>query len=80
MDELLFTAELLRYGVDLAVDIFKTEKRVFSLIPSSKKIEFSGRLNDLIGRFEKLWLLRNRPGGLEDSLDVFRKLDAKLKT
>jgi len=78
MEEMLFTSKLLRYGVDMTVEIFKTEKRDIQSIPENRKLELSGRLNKLLVTFKKLWLQRNRPGGLEESLDVFRKLDAEL--
>ncbi len=76
LEEILFTSKLLRYGVDLALDIFKTGKRDIQLIPINRKLELSGRLNKLLVAFKKLWMQRNRPGGLNDSLEIFRKLDA----
>lgn len=77
-DELLFTSELLRLGVDLAVDIFKTPDRIISDIPLRRRKELSAIVNGLIPEFKRLWLQRNRNGGLSDSLAYFYRLDAEL--
>ena len=76
-EELLFTSRLLRYGVDLAVDIFKTTGRRIKEIPLSRRLELSGVLDQLGKEFKRLWLHRSRPGGLVDSLTIFYKLDAE---
>jgi hexosaminidase len=77
--ELLFTANLLRYSVDLASEIFKTRNRDIKEIDKSRKMEFSVFLKKIMEEFKESWLERNRPGGLSDSLDIFKKLDSEFQ-
>jgi len=76
-DELLFTSKFLRFGVDLASEIFSTSGRFINEIPLSRRKEFSLSVHGFIPEFKKLWLNRNRDGGLNDSLVYFEKLDTE---
>ncbi len=77
-EELLFTSKLLRFGVDLAVEIFNTSDRLIAEIPLSEREKLSFSINSILSEFKRLWLKRNRDGGLADSLKYFEKLDAEL--
>ncbi len=77
-EELLFTSKFLRFGVDIATDIFSTPGRNIKEIPLSRRKEFSLSIHSLIPEFKRLWLNRNRDGGLIDSLVYFEKLDNEL--
>lgn len=77
--ELLFTSKFLKYGVDLASEIFKTNNREIADIDKVRRTELSVELNLFMEDFKLLWLRRNRSGGLADSLEVLMKLDTELK-
>ena len=74
--ELLFTAHLLRHGIQLTIELFKTESLAIKDIPVKKRKEFSEDLKSIISEFKRLWLVRYRDGGLQDSLNIFYELDA----
>lgn len=74
-EELLFTAELLRHGMELTVALFETEKMQIGDIPKEARLTLSRDLSRLIPQFERLWLLRNREGGMKDSSELLYRLD-----
>ncbi len=45
-------------------------------IPSAQRDDLRTRLGELIETYRTLWLRRNRPGGLDDSVSVLGRLDA----
>jgi hypothetical protein len=45
-------------------------------VPSAVRQEFASQLNELIDRYRRLWLARNRPGGLDDSVSWLLNLHA----
>ncbi len=45
-------------------------------VPEDQRRAFADRLDDLIDRHRELWLARNRPGGLEDSMSWLENLRA----
>jgi hexosaminidase len=49
-------------------------------VPEDQRRAFADRLDDLIERHRGLWLARNRPGGLEDSMSWLENLRAAYLT
>ncbi len=76
LEELIFTADLLRHGMELTIHLFNTEKIQISDIPAKKREKLSRDLKGLLPIFEKLWLSRNRKGGMAESMELFKKLDS----
>jgi hypothetical protein len=49
-------------------------------VPEPQRHAFAGRLDGLIDRHRSLWLARNRPGGLDDSVAWLDNLRAAYLT
>ncbi len=74
-EELAFTADILEFGINLTIKFFETEDlRVEDISDTERKV-LSMELITLIPEFERLWLVRNRPGGLKSSAGLLNKLD-----
>ena len=87
--ELQIATEMAIFGCDLAiarsnlpletVTIFLMTPKLFiqnsqlSTLPNSTKAELSSRLTELIPKYRKAWLNRNREGGLNDSCTRLQK-------
>jgi hypothetical protein len=76
-DELVFTLDILKHGINLTVKLFETEELKIEDILRRDRQFLSKELTILIPEFERLWLERNRPGGLEASMDRIKMLDAE---
>ncbi len=78
--EILFTADLLLFACRIAmIRITAKEKKILN-IPDKAVNPLIKDLKDLVERYKKLWLVRNRKGGLHDSinrLDKLKKLYSK---
>ena len=48
-------------------------------LPAEARAELAAELEPILTEFRRLWLLRNRPGGLEDSVGRFERLLASYK-
>lgn len=73
--ELSFTADILEFGINLTIKLFKTEDLTIEAISDTERKVLSRELINLIPEFERLWLVRNRPGGLEASAGLLKKLN-----
>jgi exonuclease VII small subunit len=49
-------------------------------LPAEARAELAAELEPILTEFRRLWLLRNRPGGLEDSVGRFERLLASYKS
>jgi len=49
-------------------------------VPQSERTAFASRLASLTERYRALWLARNRPGGLRDSLTWLEHLHASYES
>jgi hexosaminidase len=65
--ELRFTADLMMHAARLGKERFATPGQAVAEIAPSRRAELAVEMEGLIGRYEKLWLARSRPGGLSDS-------------
>jgi hypothetical protein len=67
VDEVVWTVDMMQLLVDDARARIANENTLAS-VPQSERSAFAGRLASLNDRYRALWLARNRPGGLRDSL------------
>lgn len=65
--ELINTAKLCIHGCKLAIAKLKTRSKSLNKVPESTKLELKTELSEIIKEYKKLWLLRNRSGGLHSS-------------
>jgi hypothetical protein len=67
VDEVLWTIDMLELSVDDARARLAGENTLAS-VPQARRAALARRLESLRDRYRSLWLARNRPGGLPDSL------------
>ena len=67
-------AKLALYSVDLLKELLKTPDGRIKSIPEERKRELAKELKDLSKEYEKIWLERNKPGGLKFSLEKLQKV------
>jgi hexosaminidase len=72
--ELICASKILKHGCRLGIARLETPNKIIQEIPHSKKQILARELKQIIPEFKMLWLVRNRPGGLEDSLNAFSRL------
>jgi len=77
MDEYRNAASLLRHACHLGTARLKCGGGALAEIPENTRRVLAVELDELISDYRRLWLARNRPGGLSDSLgrlrDVLRR-------
>lgn len=78
-EELSFTVDFLTYAAEISRETGADGQLEPAVLPAVRRRELRARVEDLAGRFAALWSGRYRPGGLEDSLSVFRALADELK-
>lgn len=66
-EELTITAGLMLHAARLGEARFATPHLSTAEIPAALRRSLAGELESLIRRYRRLWLIRSRPGGLEDS-------------
>lgn len=67
-DELAFTCDILDFSCDLAESFLATPDFKASQIDSALASDLYSRLERLVDEYEVRWLMRNRMGGLADSV------------
>jgi hypothetical protein len=78
-DELRFSIDLVELLVDDAQARMEKDGTLGSVAEDARG-ELARRLGALMDRYRELWLSRNRPGGLDDSLGWFENLRAAYET
>jgi hexosaminidase len=73
-DEVSNAAALLRHACSLGIARLKTGDGKISSIPKKVREELAVDLEKIISEHKRLWLLRNRKGGLADSTSRMEKL------
>ncbi|MFQ5525971.1 MAG: family 20 glycosylhydrolase [Thermoanaerobaculia bacterium] len=77
-DELLWVADTLRLACDFGKTRLASPFDGLDGLPDDKRRELGRALGELADRRRELWLERNRPGGIEDSMRQFGKLGRRL--
>jgi hypothetical protein len=73
-EEIKNNIELSILATELLISTKKANVNSISKLPSVTKEEFSIRLEKLIENYKKIWLSRNRPGGLKFSIEKLSKI------
>lgn len=79
LEEVSWTIDVLALLIDDARARMEGDGTLVS-VPQDRRHEFVDRLDPLIARHRSLWLARNRPGGLDDSVGWFDNLRAAYET
>ena len=72
--EVRHAAAMLRHACELGAARLGAEDRKTLSIPQDQRARLATDLEKLIESHKTVWLLRNRPGGLEDSLVPMKQL------
>lgn len=73
-DELSCATNLLRHVCRLGIARLEAPEKKIQNIPAARRAELAAELQQILAEYQRLWLLRNRPGGLADSVAVFAPL------
>jgi hypothetical protein len=73
-EELACAANLLRHACRLGIARVEAPEKKIERIPAARRAELAAELRRILDDYQRLWLLRNRPGGLADSVAAFAPL------
>jgi len=73
-EELVCAANLLRHSCRLGIARIEAPEKKIANIPAAQRAELTKELDALIVESKRLWLVRNRPGGLKDSIAHLERL------
>nr|WP_299381142.1 family 20 glycosylhydrolase [Allomuricauda sp.] len=73
-DEVRQAAKMLQHACKLALAQLETKTALTSDIPEKKRQLLAAELEDIIAEHKRLWVMRNRPGGLSNSVFKMSKL------
>lgn len=74
LQETIQAASLAKFGIHLGLARLDANENKTKNIPVATKQKLAAELKVLIENHKKLWLLRNRPGGLKDSAEKLEDL------
>lgn len=74
IDETNQAANLALHGIHLGIARLNAKDKAIENIPVEIKAELKAELKPLIENHRKLWIVRNRPGGLDDSAGKLENL------
>jgi hexosaminidase len=73
-EELVLAANTLRHSCRLGIARIEAPEKKIANIPAAQRAELTKELDALIVESKRLWLVRNRPGGLKDSIAHLERL------
>jgi len=73
-DELAFTARLMLHACRLGEARIYAPGMSIAMIPAEEREKLEADLEPLVEEFSALWMKRDRPGGLSESLKNFRRI------
>jgi len=73
-DEMICAANILRHACRMSMAKIDSPTKKIDGIPAKKRAELAKKLEDIVVEYKRIWLTRNRPGGLEDSVAKFEKI------
>ena len=73
-DEFSIGAALQRHACHLGIARAETGDRSIGELSGARRKELAGQLGPIIDEYRRLWLLRSRPGGLDDSAGRLERL------
>jgi hexosaminidase len=68
LDEVANAARLLRFATELAIEWKQTDEGKVKAIDAKRRAELADELKQIIAEHKRLWVIRNRVGGLADSV------------
>jgi hypothetical protein len=74
IDEIHHAAAMLRHACKLGIAQLQTESRLIRDIPQAKRKHLAAELRNIIEEHERIWLKRNRIGGLSESESRLKRL------
>ncbi len=74
INETIQAANLAMHGIHLGIARLNAKDKAIENIPLEIKAELKAELKPLIENHRKLWIVRNRPGGLDDSAGKLENL------
>ncbi len=80
VDEFRLAASLLRHACRLGLARLEAGGETVADLPAATRAALGGELEMLIEDYRRIWLARNRPGGLEDSAGRLERLLALYRT
>jgi hypothetical protein len=79
LDEVANAARLLRFATELAIEWKQTDEGKVKAIDAKRRRELADVLKQIIAEHERLWVIRNRVGGLVDSVDKMEEVLKELE-
>lgn len=76
-DELACTIEHLKLALCVVGEKLRSGRSVLAELPVAARRRIARKLAAFLPEYRRLWLLRNRPGGLRESLGHFQRLQGK---
>ena len=73
-EEMICAANILRHACRLGLAKIDSPDKKIDGIPKAKRAALASELEGIVVEFKRLWLIRNRPGGLKDSISKFEKI------
>jgi hypothetical protein len=73
-DELACTVAHLNLALAVAEEKLQADRSVLAELPAASRRRIARKLAAFLPEYRRLWLLRNRPGGLRESLGHFHRL------
>jgi hexosaminidase len=73
-DELMLASQLSIHAINLGLARLDAPNKATENIPNEVKMNLYSDLKPLIERHRKLWIVRNRPGGLDDSANKLEEI------
>jgi hexosaminidase len=74
LDEVANAARLLRFATELAIEWKQTDEGKVKAINAERRLELADELKGIIAEHKRLWVIRNRVGGLVDSVAKMEKV------
>lgn len=73
-EEIKNSIELALFVTDLMISVLKTKSKTLSELPNVVKQEYKYRFEKIIDDYKHIWLIRNRVGGLNESIKKLKKI------
>ncbi|MCO5237950.1 MAG: hypothetical protein M9933_16955 [Chitinophagaceae bacterium] len=71
--EMTLAVNLAKLACKIGIERFRTPGREVSKIPDMRRKKLSKEFEELIQEHKRIWVLRNKPGGLHKSAEAMEK-------
>jgi len=72
--EIMLMADMLKHGCDLGIARLDAKDKTIANIPKQTREKLAADIKKIMTTYRQVWLMRNRTGGLEDSIGRMQKL------